>query len=69
MTWLVLLLLTFSDGTSVAGPPQNYVSSQDECVAAIKLWVDEMHKKYDNQTSPKPSTFLTGCVKIGDVQS
>ena len=69
MIWLVLLLLTFSDGTSISGPPKNYVGSQDACVAAIKTWVDEMHKKYDNQISPKPSTFLTGCVKIGDVQS
>ena len=67
MTWLVLLLLTFSDGSSIPGPVKNYVNSKDECVAVIKLWVDEMHKKYDGQKDPRPSTFLTGCVQIGNI--
>lgn len=62
MIYIVLLMLTFSDGSFVQkeGMTANSIA---ECAAIIEVWKDEMHAKYADQTEPLPSTFITGCIE------
>lgn len=62
ISWAILMMLTFSDGTFVQGNVPN-VSTEAECQAIIQQWTVEMLAKYKDATNPTPSTFLTGCTQ------
>ena len=62
MIYIVILILTFSDG-SVVQKSDVTAPSFTECVNKIIAWKDEMRTKYKTQTNPAPSTFITGCSK------
>ncbi len=59
--YIVVLLLTFTDGSTFQD--NRTAISEANCREVIQQWVSEMHQKYEGQSDPSPSMFLTGCVK------
>ncbi len=64
MIWVVLLILTFSDG-SIVEKKDVTATSMKECVAITQQWKAEMREKYkfnlNKRDGPQPSTFIVGC--------
>ncbi len=62
MSYLVIMMLTFSDGSVFAYNFGKWpeVDSLAKCEMMIKDWVNEMRIKFANDKI-RPSTFMTGC--------
>lgn len=61
MTFVVVLLLTFMDGTYLQ-EKNIYANTPAECSQIIQTWTDTL-KENIKLWRKEPSTFITGCVK------
>lgn len=62
--WLVVLMLTFSDGSVVQDNDGKWdvAPTEQACHDMLKLKVQKLREKYEYQTDPKPSTIWGACL-------
>lgn len=61
MTWIVVLILTFSNGSVLQ--ENTTAASYIECQQKIKDWVQGKMEHYKDQKNPETSQFITGCIE------